>query len=86
MEPYSLDTLFKEFTYMEFNNTTAQWRGLSLVLARQIVLAHKGSLTIESEKGSGTMVTISLPKATENIDADELTSETTILMDETALI
>jgi signal transduction histidine kinase len=35
--------------------------GLGLFLSRETVLAHGGSLTIESEVGKGTTVTVSLP-------------------------
>jgi signal transduction histidine kinase len=36
-------------------------RGLGLPLARQLIEAHGGRLDIQSEKGAGTTVTISLP-------------------------
>jgi len=36
-------------------------RGLGLPLARQMIEAHGGRLEIQSEKGAGTTVTISLP-------------------------
>ena len=35
-------------------------RGLGLPLARQLIEAHGGRLDIQSEKGAGTTVTISL--------------------------
>jgi signal transduction histidine kinase len=35
--------------------------GLGLFLSRETVLAHGGSLTIESEVGKGTTVTVALP-------------------------
>ena len=35
--------------------------GLGLFLSRETVLAHGGSLILESETGSGTTVTVTLP-------------------------
>ena len=35
--------------------------GLGLPLARQLIDAHGGKLDIQSEKGTGTTVTITLP-------------------------
>lgn len=37
--------------------------GLGLPLARKLAELHGGSLTIESEKGPGTTVTVTLPPA-----------------------
>ena len=37
--------------------------GLGLPLARKLVELHGGSLTVESEKGRGTTVTVTLPAA-----------------------
>ncbi|ETW92433.1 MAG: hypothetical protein ETSY1_43650 [Candidatus Entotheonella factor] len=38
--------------------------GLSLAIARQIMLAHHGSIEIKSSKGQGTSVTLRLPEVT----------------------
>jgi signal transduction histidine kinase len=35
--------------------------GLGLFLSRETILAHGGSLSLESETGSGTTVTVTLP-------------------------
>ncbi|MHC4145962.1 MAG: hybrid sensor histidine kinase/response regulator [Planctomycetota bacterium] len=39
----------------------AQGRGLSLAIARQIVLGHNGTVSVESKKGSGSAFTVRLP-------------------------
>ena len=35
--------------------------GLGLSIAREIALRHDGSLTLESELGKGTVITLTLP-------------------------
>jgi len=47
-----------------FFTTKTKGTGLGLMLCKQVVGAHKGSLTIKSDKGKGTTVTITLPKTT----------------------
>jgi two-component system sensor histidine kinase VicK len=44
--------------------------GLGLSIAREMIVAHKGNISIESEYGEGTTVTISLPLIME--EGDEL--------------
>lgn len=44
-----------------FFTTRADGTGLGLPIARQIVAAHEGSIGIESEGGTGTTVTVTLP-------------------------
>jgi len=40
--------------------------GLGLFIANRIIEGHKGTLNVESTKGSGTNIRITLPRATEN--------------------
>ena len=40
-----------------------QGLGLGLTIARRIAELHGGALSIQSEKGAGTTVTVKLPKA-----------------------
>ncbi len=53
MTPYFRTSTAKE---------TASGTGLGLGIAREIVAAHGGTLTIESEPGAGTSVTVQLPR------------------------
>lgn len=46
-----------------FYSTKKEGTGLGLAIARGVVTGHGGSLTIESETGAGTTITISLPLA-----------------------
>jgi two-component system sensor histidine kinase FlrB len=46
-----------------FFSTKADGTGLGLPIARQIAVAHGGSLTIESVPGDGTRVEVRLPLA-----------------------
>ena len=43
--------------------TGTQSGGIGLALARQLVAAHGGTMEVMSEKGQGTLVRISLPRA-----------------------
>ena len=47
-----------------FFSTKADGTGLGLPIARRIVAAHGGSLTIESREGQGTTVRVRLPLGT----------------------
>lgn len=62
IDPNFLPQVFKEFTYMEVNKNNAEWHGLSLSTAQLIMQAHNGRIEIDSNKASGTIVTMILPK------------------------
>jgi len=49
-----------------FFTTKTKGTGLGLMISKQVVTAHKGSLVIKSDKGMGTAVTITLPKDQKN--------------------
>jgi signal transduction histidine kinase len=44
-----------------FFTTKAKGTGLGLVVCKQVLMLHSGSLTIKSVEGKGTTVTVTLP-------------------------
>jgi signal transduction histidine kinase len=51
-----LDVLFEPFS-----TAGAEWTGLRLYVAREIVAAHQGTIDVQSAPGMGTTFTITLP-------------------------
>ena len=57
-----LQIIFDKFTRLQRGNIhTVKGLGLGLYYARQIVYAHNGKISVESEHGKGTTFTISIP-------------------------
>jgi signal transduction histidine kinase len=56
IEPQDLDRVFDPFFTRKSRGT-----GLGLAICRELVRLHKGEVRIESEKGKGTSVTVTLP-------------------------
>ena len=48
--------------FQPFATTKNQGTGLGLVIVRQIVTAHHGTISYSSEPGKGTVFVISLPR------------------------
>jgi signal transduction histidine kinase len=46
-----------------FYTSKARGSGLGLAITHKLITAHRGSVTIESEPGKGTVVAIVLPSA-----------------------
>lgn len=66
--PSALPTLFDPFvraTSMPRSNKRRSGIGLGLYIARQIVIAHGGSITVASSEATGTVFTVRLPRQTE---------------------
>jgi signal transduction histidine kinase len=61
----STDHIKKVGAYMQFDRKLheQQGLGLGLTIARRLTEVHGGALSIQSEQGSGTTVTLKLPKA-----------------------
>ena len=55
--PEIADKVFEPFV-----STKSKGTGLGLAISRQIIENHNGTITIDSENGTGTAVTIALPK------------------------
>lgn len=61
----ALPTLFDPFvraTSMPESNQRRAGIGLGLYIARQIVIAHKGTITVASSEATGTVFTVRLPR------------------------
>jgi PAS domain S-box-containing protein len=64
MSPEEIDTALEPFGQVDAGaNRRHEGTGLGLPLARRLVELHGGSLDIESRKGHGTTVTVTLPAA-----------------------
>lgn len=61
---FSTEHLSKVGAYMQFDRQLQEQQGLGLGLsiARRLTELHGGTLTIQSEKGAGTTVTVKFPK------------------------
>jgi len=57
-----LPHVFEEFAHTDITHHT-KGHGLSLAIAQQIVLAHNGTVSVESTPGAGTTFTVRLPVA-----------------------
>jgi two-component system sensor histidine kinase/response regulator len=60
IEPDFLSRVFEEFAVADIIHHS-EGQGLSLAIARQVVLAHNGTIEVKSTKGAGTTFTVRLP-------------------------
>jgi two-component system sensor histidine kinase BaeS len=58
--PENLPFIFDRFWRGEKSRTNRSNSGLGLAISKQLVLAHKGTIDVESEVGKGTTFTIEL--------------------------
>ncbi|MDQ9169371.1 sensor histidine kinase [Oxalobacteraceae bacterium R-40] len=61
--PDSLEAIFNPLVQLAEEGRPPTSLGLGLFIAREITQAHDGTITAESNEGSGTIFTIRLPKA-----------------------
>ncbi len=69
MTPYEMDRLFGEFVRLERHkkitgDDSIPGTGLGLSLVRRIIEAHRGTVSVESKLGEGSLFIIELPAAT----------------------
>ena len=62
IDPDFLPRVFEEFAAADIIHHN-EGQGLSLAIARQVVLAHNGTIEVESTKGDGATFTVRLPVA-----------------------
>jgi signal transduction histidine kinase len=63
IDPSEQELIFEPFYRSRRETRFPQGMGLGLSIARDIIQAHGGRITVESEHGTGTAFTISLPNA-----------------------
>lgn len=66
MSPEQIDAAFETFHQINRESQEQQGMGLGLPLARRIIEAHGGALTLDSVVGKGTQVTVKLPIVSPN--------------------
>lgn len=67
--PEDLDRLFEPFERLGVDSASIEGAGLGLALAKRLVHAMNGTLTVASELGSGSTFTIDLPRAADPLAA-----------------
>ncbi|UXX81288.1 response regulator [Reichenbachiella carrageenanivorans] len=76
MPQESLDRIFDRFYQLDHLSTESkQGTGIGLALSKGIITAHKGSISVMSEKNDHTSFTVHIPTGHIHFDASELHTE-----------
>ncbi len=67
IEPDHLPHIFQRFYRADESRTTNGESGLGLAIAKSLVEAHGGTITVESIVGQGTTFTVALPASTQSL-------------------
>jgi DNA-binding response OmpR family regulator len=70
--PGEQSRIFDRFHRVEATAGNQPGTGIGLALARELVVLHKGSLTVESDDGFGSTFIVSLPLGSAHLTADQL--------------
>lgn len=61
MTPEQLEKVFDKFYRVDASDTGIDGTGLGMTIVKHIVEAHNGRISLESEPGKGTRVTVTIP-------------------------
>lgn len=71
-----LKHVFDRFHQVDGSNTREhEGTGIGLALVHELVLLHKGTITVESEVGKGTTFIVRLPMGTAHLESGQITEE-----------
>jgi signal transduction histidine kinase/DNA-binding response OmpR family regulator len=70
--PHVFDRFFRDTTE---ETETMEGHGIGLALVKELVELHYGTITIDSEPGKGTSVSVVLPRGTSHLQPGELLSQ-----------
>ena len=59
--PEQLEKVFDKFYRVDASDTGIEGTGLGMTIVKHIVEAHKGQISLESERGKGTIVNFTVP-------------------------
>ncbi len=61
MTPEQVDKIFDKFYRVDASNTAIEGTGLGMTIVKHIIEAHGGKVWVESDLGTGTTVSFTIP-------------------------